>query len=195
MTENLHNLLKELEVFAKENDSSVTERELRMRNITRDTGEFLAVLVHATKARQILEVGTSNGYSTLWLADAVSALGGKVTTIELSDFKVESAARNFARSGLASLISQIHAEAGITLSTLADKAYDLIFLDSEKPLYPRWWADIKRVLKPGGLLIVDNAISHSEQLTDFFPLVQSDDDFVSCLVPVGKGEFLATKSV
>ena len=195
MTETLHNLLKELEIFAEKNDSSVTERELRMRNITRDTGEFLAVLVHATKARQILEVGTSNGYSTLWLADAVSTLGGEVTTIELSDFKVESAARNFARSGLASLISQIHAEAGTTLSTLADKAYDLIFLDSEKPLYPRWWSDIKRVLKPGGLLIVDNAISHSEQLTEFFPLVQNDDDFVSCLVPVGKGEFLATKSV
>ena len=71
-----------------------------MLNITRDTGEFLAVLVRATLARRVLEIGTSNGYSTLWLASAARAIGGSVTTVEQSDYKVGLASANFARSGL-----------------------------------------------------------------------------------------------
>ena len=76
-----------------------------MLNVTRDTGEFLAVLVRATLARRVLEIGTSNGYSTLWLAEAAIAIGGGVTTVELGEYKCSLAAANFARSGLASYIS------------------------------------------------------------------------------------------
>ena len=61
-------LLAELEAFGKHNDATITDRPRRMLNITRDTGEFLAVLVIAMNARRVLEIGTSNGYSTLWLA-------------------------------------------------------------------------------------------------------------------------------
>lgn len=71
-----------------------------MLNITRDTGAFLAVLVRATLARQVLEIGTSNGYSRLWLASAARAIGGSVVMIELSEYKIRLAAANFARSGL-----------------------------------------------------------------------------------------------
>ena len=84
MTRPLEGLLAELEEFGKTNDGSTTERPRRMLNITRDTGEFLAVLVRATLAQRVLEIGTSNGYSTLWLADAARAIGGSVTTVELS---------------------------------------------------------------------------------------------------------------
>ena len=73
------------------------ERPRRMLNITRDTGEFLAVLVRATAARRVLEIGTSNGYSTLWLADAARAIGGSVTTVELAEYKIGLASANFAR--------------------------------------------------------------------------------------------------
>ena len=81
-------LLAELEQFGKTNDSATCERPRRMLNITRDTGEFLAVLVCATLARRVLEIGTSNGYSTLWLASAARAVGGAVTTVELAEYKI-----------------------------------------------------------------------------------------------------------
>src|SRR5213596_94795 len=100
MTDRLNSMLFELEQFGTANDASTTERPRRMLNITRDTGEFLSVLVKATRARRVLEIGTSNGYSTLWLADAARTLGGTVTTIEFSEYKVGLATKNFARSGL-----------------------------------------------------------------------------------------------
>ena len=78
MTKPLDPLLAELEQFGQTNDRSSTERPRRMLNITRDTGELLAVLVRATAARRVLEIGTSNGYSTLWLASAARAIGGAV---------------------------------------------------------------------------------------------------------------------
>jgi predicted O-methyltransferase YrrM len=70
----------------------------------------------------------------------------------------------------------------------------LIFLDSERPEYPGWWPHLRRVLRPGGLLIVDNATSHVEQMAPFVALVTADAGFATCLVPVGKGEFLAVKT-
>jgi len=193
MDKSLVSLLAELEQFGAANDGAIDERPRRMLNITRDTGEFLAVLVRATAARRILEIGTSNGYSTLWLASAARDIGGTVTTIELSNFKVDLAAKNFARSGLAPAIVQLRDDAGQVLARQADAAFDMIFLDSERTEYPGWWPDIRRVLRPGGLLVVDNATSHAQQMAPFVALVDADAAFATCLVPVGNGEFLATR--
>lgn len=194
MTESLRELLSELERFGEQNDSTITDRARRMLNITRDTGQLLSVLVRATNARRVLEIGTSNGYSTLWLADAAAAIGGRVTTVERSNFKVDLAAQNFARSGLAHVITQIQADAGQLLAGTDDSSADLIFLDSERPEYPGWWTDLRRILRRGGLLVVDNATSHPEQMAAFVALLAADSGFTTCLVPVGNGEFLATRS-
>jgi predicted O-methyltransferase YrrM len=194
VTTSLDALLTELEQFGKDNDVVHTERPRRMLNITRDTGELLAVLVRATVARRVLEIGTSNGYSTLWLASAARAIGGVVTTVELSEYKVGLAAANFERAGLKSCITLLHENAGRVLRRSADGAFDLVFLDSERPEYPGWWPDLKRVLRPGGLLVVDNATSHAAEMAPLVALVTTDRAFVTSLVPVGNGEFLAVKA-
>ncbi len=194
MTESLQELLLELEQFGLSNDGVITERPRRMLNITRDTGEFLSVLVRAMNARRVLEIGTSNGYSTLWLALAAKAIDGHVTTVELSDFKLGLAARNFAQSGLAAFITQVHDEAGAVLRGSPESSFDLVFLDSERAEYLGWWPDIRRVLRKGGLLVVDNATSHSAEMAPFVALVAADTDFATCTVPVGNGEFLATRA-
>ena len=194
MSHQLQSFMVELEQFGQTNDSTTTERPRRMLNITRDTGEFLAVLVRATVARRVLEIGTSNGYSTLWLADAARTIGGAVTTIELSEYKVGLATQNFARSGLASCITLIHDDAGVVLGRVADGAFDLVFLDSERPEYVGWWPHLQRVLRPGGLLVVDNATSHVAEMAPFVALVQADTSFTTSLVPVGNCEFLAVKA-
>ncbi len=194
LTELLDTLLTELEQFGKANDGATTERPRRMLNITRDTGEFLAVLIRATLARRVLEIGTSNGYSTLWLASAARAIGGAVTTVEVSDYKIELAKATFVRSGLVACISLVQDDAGRVLQRAAASAFDLIFLDSERPQYPGWWPDLKRALRPGGLLVVDNATSHPAEMAPFVALVSTDVEFVTSLVPVGNGEFLAVKT-
>ena len=194
MVDTLEGLLTELEQFGRANDGATAERSRKMLNITRDTGEFLAVLVRATLARRVLEIGTSNGYSTLWLASAARDIGGSVTTVEKSQYKIDLAAKNFARSGLTSLISQIHDDAGRLLERSRDGVFDLIFLDSERPEYSGWWPHSRRVLRPGGLLVVDNATSHPAEVAPFVALVQADDEFITSLVPVGNGEFLAARA-
>jgi predicted O-methyltransferase YrrM len=190
----LHTVLTELEQFGKANDASTTDYARRMLNVTRDTGEFLSVLVRAMLARRVLEIGTSNGYSTLWLASAASAIGGSVTTVEFAEYKVELASANFERSGLARYISVVHDEAGRVLERSSENAFHLVFLDSERLAYPKWWLNLRRVLRPGGLLVVDNATSHTEEMAPFVALVKADAAFFTSLVPVGNGEFLAVRS-
>jgi predicted O-methyltransferase YrrM len=189
----LDELFAELESFSVENDKSQSDRARRMLNITRDTGQMLGVLVKTAGSRHILEIGTSNGYSTLWLAHAAQALGGTVTTVECSEYKISLAKANFERAGLHGLITQVDDEAISVLARLPDAEYDFIFLDSERSAYPRWWPHVRRALRPRGILVVDNATSHSSEVHPFITLVESDSDFTSCLVPIGHGEFLAVK--
>ena len=192
--EALRQLLSEIEHFGEENDRMNTDRSRRMLNITRETGELLSVLVRSTNAQRVLEIGTSNGYSTLWLADAAASVGGKVTTVEYSVFKLNLAAQNFERSGFTSTITQVNSDAGVLLADTSDESFELIFLDSDRSEYPALWPDLRRVLCRGGLLVVDNAISHKEQMKPFIALVEADSEFTTCLVPVGNGEYLATRS-
>ncbi|OON59742.1 methyltransferase [Massilia sp. KIM] len=194
MQTSVKTLLEELEAFGKANDAATKERAQRMLNITRDTGEFLDVLVRATGAPRILEIGTSNGYSTLWLAGAAQAHGGRVTTVEFSPAKIALARENFRRAGFADAIHQVEGDAGALLAASPDAAFDLIFLDAERGDYLGWWPEIRRVLAARGLLVVDNAVSHAEELAPFMERVRAEAGFATSLVPVGNGEFLATKA-
>ncbi len=187
-------LLSELEAFGIANDAVQTERGSRMLNITRDTGELLAVLIRARGARRLLEIGTSNGYSTLWLARAAQALQGTVVTVEQAGDKFAMAQANFARAQLAGVIEQKLGDAADVLRAAQDGACDFIFLDSARGQYQAWWPQLDRVLAPGGVLVVDNATSHYEEMAAFLDGIRLDTRYTSCLVPVGKGEFIAVKA-
>lgn len=189
----LEQLKRELERFGEQHDEAQPSRGGKMLNITRDTGELLALLVQTRGAQTVLEIGTSNGYSTLWLAEAVKRLDGRVTTIELDEGKLALAAHNFQRAGLEPWIEQLAGEAGTLLPTLPAAAYQLIFLDSDRRHYQAWWPEIQRLLAPRGLLVVDNAISHESEMRDWVAQVRRDPDFLTSLVPVGKGEFLVVR--
>ena len=193
MNDKLHSLLAELEEFGRSNDAAHSEYSERMLNITHDTGEFLSLLVRATGARRVLELGTSNGYSTLWLAEAVNEISGSVTSIDFSESKTQLAAANFVRANLSQVVTLICDEAGVVLERLEHDAFDFIFLDSERSEYTRWWRDMRRVLRPGGLLVADNATSHHDQMAPLIARVRADAEFRTSVVPVGNGEFLAAR--
>jgi len=194
MNSKLENLLTELEKFGTDNDSEKEVKSEKMLNITRDTGEFLRALIVSSGARNIVEAGTSNGYSGIWLALGAQATGGKLTTIELLDEKIKMAEANFKESGLAEFITQVQEDAGSYFADLDDESVDFIFLDSKRTEYPKWWNDILRVLIPGGTIVVDNALSHVEELEEFTAVVSKSDKVISSLVPVGKGELIIVKN-
>ncbi|HDO1383640.1 TPA: O-methyltransferase [Aeromonas veronii] len=189
----LEQLKRQLEQLGERNDSMQQARHRKLLNITRDTGELLSVLVQTRGAQAVLEIGTSNGYSTLWLAEAVRRLEGHVTTIELDEDKRVLAHDNFQRAGLAPWVTLLAGDASELLPTLPQAGYQLIFLDSDRQHYRAWWPQIRRLLAPCGLLVVDNAISHRSEMVEWMNEVGQDPAFATSLVPVGKGEWLVVR--
>jgi predicted O-methyltransferase YrrM len=185
-------LLDELYRFGQEHDARQTERGRRMLNITPETGLFLGILLRALGARNILEVGTSNGYSTIWLADAARETGGHVTTIEAAADKAEMARANFARAGLAEHITVCLGNALDVLATHTGP-FDLIFLDADRPNYLRYLELLLPLLRPGGLLVTDNVVSHAHELTDFLARLKMHPLLMSVTLPLGNGEELTLK--
>jgi predicted O-methyltransferase YrrM len=195
MDDTLRSLLGELERFGAENDARASQRYEKMLNITPETGELLAILVHAIKARRVLEIGTSNGYSTLWQADAVRADSGSVVTVEVSAAKAEMVRHNLERAGLSTWVHQEVMEAGQFLRRQPPAQFDLLFLDSSREQYVPWWPWIQSVLVPGGLLVVDNAVSHAAEMAGFLAQVRATPGWRSVVVPIGNGEMVALKPV
>ncbi len=193
MDEKLSALLKELEEFGAENDARTSDHSRKMLNITHETGEFLALLIRAIQARRVLEIGASNGYSTLWLAYAVQQLGGQVDTVERSPFKAEMARRNFERAGLSSLIQLHLTEADRFFEEQSNRSYDFVFLDASRGEYVGWWAVLQRIVTPGSLIVVDNVVSHPHEVRDFIERVRATPNCMTSINPVGKGELIILK--
>ncbi|MGG2015326.1 O-methyltransferase [Bacillus sp. S10(2024)] len=187
-------LLQDLEVFGLEHDYTKETREERLRNVSKEMGQFLSIMVKMCEAKHILEIGTSNGYSTLWLANAVVEMKGTVTTVELSSKRVAEANENFQKANLTNYIHIHNQEAGAFLSEQLDKSYDFIFLDAERTQYLWWWEDLKRILMPKGIIVVDNATSHAEELQNFFDLVEEEKQFETVLLPFKMGAYVMRKN-
>jgi len=189
----LRSLLHELESFGAANDARTPARGDKMLNITPETGELLTILVQAANARRVLEIGTSNGYSTLWLASAVKTISGNVVTVEYSEPKAEMARHNLQRAGLSPWVRQVVMEAGSFLSQQPASQFDFLFLDADRQQYSAWWSSIQSVLAPRGLLIVDNAMSHAAEMEGFIATVQATPGWRSLVLPIGNGQLVALK--
>ena len=146
-------------------------------------------MLRAARARDVVEIGTSNAYSAIWLADAVRDTGGRVLTADVEEWP--GAAENLARAGVGAVVERRIVDGGALLATLADASVDLLFLDAERTGYPGWWPHPVRVLRPGGVLAVDNVLSHPDEVAPFLALVGEHGGFESTTATVGKGLFLA----
>ena len=186
--------LDELYAAGRAHDEALEDRLQRFRNVEPETAELLGVLVRAMQAKRVLEIGTSNGYSTIWLADAAEAVGGSVVSLEVEPERTELARSNLSDAGVAGFAELRTEDAAAFLAAAGDGAWDLVFLDAERPAYVGYWPDLVRVLRPNGVLVVDNTLSHANQLVEFSELVHEHEGITSTLVTVGAGVLLVVKS-
>jgi predicted O-methyltransferase YrrM len=191
--EQLTALLDELHRYGVSYDADKPDRLDRLRNLEPDTAALLALIVRATGARRALELGTSNGYSTVWLADALRANGGRLISVEIEAGRSSQAEHNLNRAGLRSVVELRIQDAADVLKESPDQEWDLVFLDAERPAYTAYWPDLVRTLKPGGLLAVDNVISHADQVAEFRALVSADPQATEALAPTGAGLLLVVR--
>jgi predicted O-methyltransferase YrrM len=183
----------ELYAASQAHDRAHADRLQRFRNVETPTAELLGVLIRATGARRVLELGTSNGYSTLWLADAVEATRGQVVSVDLDTARTELARANLSAAGLGELVALRSEDAAVVLADSRDGAWEFIFLDAERPAYPGYLQDLVRTLAPGGVLAVDNVISHEHELVEFTALIEAEPALTQTVVPVGAGLRLAVR--
>ncbi|MCL6445204.1 MAG: O-methyltransferase [Alicyclobacillus sp.] len=184
-------LLDELWRTGQENDAnpSLSRDELFL-NITPDTGELLELLACSIGAKRILELGTSNGYSTLWLAKAVLRTGGHVTTVDNNPKKTLLARDNFVRVGMQQHVTFVESDILEYLRIHESESFDFIFLDADRPNYTSYFAILTKMLDTGGLWVTDNVLSHAQELTQFMELMDRTS-YMKCVIPVGKGELVA----
>ena len=168
-----------------------TPRLQRLRQITPDTGKFLALLATGVPEGEYLEIGTSAGYSTLWLAMACRMLHRSITTFEVLPEKAKLARETFQVARMEGSIRLVEGDARQYLSQYQNIAF--CFLDAEKEIYGECYeAVIPRMVK-GGLLIADNAIDFKEPLQPMLDRALTDERVDALIVPIGKGELVCRK--
>lgn len=171
----------------KQHDAQQSDRLSRYRNIEAESAKLLAMLIRCQQSKRILEIGTSTGYSTLWLAEAAQAVDGKIQTVEIDPLR-SAQAKKYAEEF--ELEQQIDFWVGDAADFLAQatEPFDFILLDAERIHYVNYWADLKRLLQnAGSTLIIDNVISHAAEVKTFLELIKSDEHYMSTTLPIGAG--------
>jgi predicted O-methyltransferase YrrM len=161
-------------------------RELRSRQVAPTTGRFLFALVAPQTDAEVLEIGGSRGYSTIWLAAAARILGGHVLSLEQDAAKIDAWRRNVAEAGLEEWADLVEGDAFETLPTI-DDVFDVVFLDAEKDDYDGLFALARPMVEPGGVIVADNVLSHVEDLGGYSRARQADPTLVSVTVPLDRG--------
>jgi predicted O-methyltransferase YrrM len=158
----------------------------RSRAVAPTTGRFLFSLVAPQADCEVLEIGGSRGYSTIWLAAGVRHLGGRVLSVEHDPLKVEAWRRNISDAGLEDTADLLEGDAREIVPLIED-VFDVVFLDSEKEDYEELFQSARTKLEPGALVVADNVLSHEENLGAYSRARQADPTLESVTVPLDRG--------
>ena len=179
-------VLARLEAEDAEERARNVPREQRARQVARTTGQFLFSFVAPQTDCEVLEIGGSRGYSTIWLAAGVRYLGGRVLSLENDPVKVEAWRANIEDAGLSDWAELLPGDAFETLPAI-DDVFDVVFLDAEKELYEPLFEEARTKLEPGAVVIADNVLSHEEVLGAYSRARQADPTLESVTVPLDRG--------
>ena len=158
----------------------------RSRQVARTTGQFLFALVAPHADCEVLEIGGSRGYSTIWLAAGVRHLGGRVLSLEADPAKCEAWRQNVAAAGLEETAELIEGNAFETLRAI-DDVFDIVFIDAEKDDYEPLFELTRPKVEAGALFVADNVLSHEETLGAYSRSRQADPALESVTVPLDRG--------
>jgi len=154
----------------------------QMLSVPRKDGQFLNLLIKAARAKNVLEVGTSQGYSAIWISLGLEETGGKMTTIDIAPDKVKLAKVNIARTGLSHRVTFHEGDAHQVVSTL-EGPFDFVFLDADKEGQPDYFKKLyPNKLAPGGIIAVHNAIRMREAMKDYLDMIAKHPDFDSVVL-------------
>ena len=192
--------IEKQEKFEQENPHEIPNSE-KLLAIGRDTGIFYNILLHTMKAKNILEIGMSTGYSTMWFADAISKTNGKIITIDVDQKKIERAKKNFKETRLDNFIEIRKGDALEVLSEISKEKnfqdfFDFVFIDADKERYIQYFDSVFPLVKPGGVIGADN-ILYPERFQKFtIPYVEhvrKNPKIQSVTIPIDNGEELSLK--
>ncbi len=181
-----------LEEIDRRDRADGTPRLARLRQIPPETGRFIALLAASTPAGSWLEIGTSAGYSTMWLALACKQTGRTLTTFELLPEKILLARETIRLAGIESAVRLVEGDARGSLCDYPQVAF--CFLDAEKEVYSDCYDAVVPNLVAGGMLAADNAVSHGDALQPMLEKVMADPRMDSVIVPIGKGILVSRKA-
>ena len=155
--------------------------------VSRETGEFLNRLIREENIKSVVEIGTSIGYSGIWIAEALSHTGGRLYTMESHDERFNQAKKHFQEAGLTKYITQLKGHApDIEIPDICD----LLFLDATKAEYLSYIKTFLFHMKKGGIIVADNALSHRKELSEYEQYIFNSDQLKSDLLEIGKGIFV-----
>lgn len=175
-------------------------------NISPEVGNFLSILIKTGNYKNILEVGTSNGYSAIWITSALQETQGHLVTIEFSKDRQEMAEKNLSECGLLDKITFLQGNAVGILEYLKPDVYgignnsedvyiDFAFIDASKLEYTKYFNLIHPILKPGGMIVADNVISHEEKVSDYINTITAHKDYQTTKLNLGTGLLISLKVI
>ncbi|HUZ16848.1 MAG TPA: class I SAM-dependent methyltransferase [Spirochaetia bacterium] len=186
MDNELRALLDELARVGREHDKRETDHAKKMLNLEPETAALVHLLLRSSRRRNVLEIGTSNGYSTLWLAAAVRETGGRVASIDRSASKHRLAEENLRRGKLRDLVDLHLGEATEVVGRL-EGTFDCLFFDADRVSAPAQLEKLLPMLSADVLLLADNALSHPAEISAYLTAISSRNEFEAIVVPIGKG--------
>lgn len=164
-------------------------------NIPRTTGVLLNMFIKMMNAKSVLEIGTSNGYSGLWLAKALKETGGRLTTIEFYEKRQSIAIENFKKCGVFDIIRPLQGSACDVIKSFDEnEKFDFVFIDASKREYVEYFRLIKPHLTPRAMVVADNITSHREKVQTFIDAVDADKDFQYEIIEVPGGVLTAYRA-
>jgi len=190
MDQRLRELLQEIEEHGRENDARVTERPRKMLNLEPASAQLLSILVRASGVTRAVEIGTSNAYSTIWLAWSLAPAGGRIVSIDRNPDKHALARENLRRADLLDRVELRTGDASEIARQLTGP-FDLVFLDADRRSFPEQIQILLPKLAQKVLVVADNVLSHPEEIAEYLKLISSLADFQHTIVPVGKGLSIA----
>jgi len=160
-------------------------------NVSRQTANFLNILIKSTQRKSVLEIGTSNGYSGIWLGKALEVTGGHLTTIEFWENRLSVATENFKKCGLTNITPKLGSACEV-IQTLTDE-FDFVFIDANKGEYIKYYNLLLQKLSKHAIIVADNVHSHREKVKPFLEAISANNDFQTQILDLPDGLLIGYK--